>query len=181
MQELVNITDGSSGGGLTGVAAAVRLRAGAEARWKRPKVRRAGHHADQPVHAVQHHRGRQKFPLSRGFAELKGLLKEVGGYHGPGREDIHRNIWAGWTGWWCARAGVISPLCGVEKNGDTIIALPPPPRLVCWCSPHVYRCTGDADLARMAGCPHQLGPEGVQPMTLCFASAMWISPLSAAS
>lgn len=118
----------------------------------------------------------KRFELSRGFfTELRGLLKEVGGYV-DGREDIHeeyvklvldRLVW---------KEGIQplfhAVLCGVEQEGEHLTAV----RVVTKAGILTFRgryfidASGDAALAVMAGCPYHLGrPDGLcQPMTLCF-------------
>lgn len=119
----------------------------------------------------------ERFELSRGFfSELRKLLKEVGGYEGGGREDIHEEYLKLALDRLVAREGVTplfhATLCGVEKTGETIEAV----KVATKAGVLTFRgrcfidCTGDADLAVMAGCPYHLGrPDGLcQPMTLCF-------------
>lgn len=118
----------------------------------------------------------KRFELSRGFfTELRGLLKEAGGYV-DGREDIHeeyvklvldRLVW---------KEGIQplfhAVLCGVEQEGEHLTAV----RVVTKAGILTFRgryfidASGDAALAVMAGCPYHLGrPDGLcQPMTLCF-------------
>ena len=118
----------------------------------------------------------KRFELSRGFfTELRGLLKEAGGYV-DGREDIHeeyvklvldRLVW---------KEGIQplfhAVLCGVEQEGEHLAAV----RVVTKAGILTFRgryfidASGDAALAVMAGCPYHLGrPDGLcQPMTLCF-------------
>jgi len=63
-------------------------------------------------------------------------------------------------------------LCGVEKEGDTIQAVQVATKcgVLRFEAKYFVDCTGDADLAVMAGCPFHLGREDglCQPMTLCF-------------
>lgn len=119
----------------------------------------------------------EKMALSRGFfAELQELLREVGGYHGPGREDIHEEYLKLALDRLVVREGVQvlfhATLCGVQKNEETIIALQAATKagVLTFTARTYIDCTGDADLAVMAGCPYQLGREDglCQPMTLCF-------------
>lgn len=119
----------------------------------------------------------KKLPLSQGFfAELQQLLKEAGGYQGPGREDIHEEYVKLALDRLVTREGVQvlchAVLCGVHKQRETITAVDVVTKagVLTFQAETYIDCTGDADLAVMAGCPYQLGREDglCQPMTLCF-------------
>ena len=183
MQELVNTHWDVLvvGGGLTGVAAAVAARRqGLEVLLLEKAGFLGGAPGTMLINPFMPYSTTvdgQKFPLSRGFfAELQGLLKEVGGYHGPGREDIHEEYLKLTLDRLVVREGVRvlfhATLCGVEKHGGTIAALQAATKAgaLRFTARRYIDCTGDADLAVMAGCPHQLGRgDGLcQPMTLCF-------------
>lgn len=170
-----------AGGGLTGVAAAVAARRqGLEVLLLEKAGFLGGAPGTMLINPFMPYSTTvdgQRFPLSRGFfAELQGLLKEVGGYRGPGREDIHEEYLKLALDRLTVREGVQvlfhAVLCGVTKDGDTITAIQAVTKAgVLTFSARTYiDCTGDADLAVMAGCPYQLGREDglCQPMTLCF-------------
>lgn len=170
-----------AGGGLTGVAAAVAARRqGLEVLLLEKAGFLGGAPGTMLINPFMPYSTTvdgQRFPLSRGFfAELQGLLKEVGGYRGPGREDIHEEYLKLALDRLTVREGVQvlfhAVLCGVTKDGDTITAIQAVTKAgVLTFSARTYiDSTGDADLAVMAGCPYQLGREDglCQPMTLCF-------------
>ncbi len=119
----------------------------------------------------------KKFPLSRGFfTELQGLMKETGGYQGPGREDMHEEYLKLTLDRLVKKEGVEvlfhAFLCGVENDNGSIKSLSVATKAgpLRFTAQTYIDCTGDADLAMLAGCPFQLGREDglCQPMTLCF-------------
>ena len=121
----------------------------------------------------------QRFELSRGFfSELRRLLQEVGGYQDGGREkeDIHEEYLKLALDRLVTREGVQplfhATLCGVRKKGETVEAVQVVTKagVLTFAGRCFIDCTGDADLAVMAGCPYHLGREDglCQPMTLCF-------------
>jgi len=126
-----------------------------------------------------------KLALSQGFfAELQGLLREVGGYvggtntlaEGSRHEELHEEHVKLALDRLSVREGVQplfhAYLCGVEKEGDSIQAVQVATKcgVLRFEAQYFVDCTGDADLAVMAGCPFHLGREDglCQPMTLCF-------------
>ena len=126
-----------------------------------------------------------KLALSQGFfAELQGLLREVGGYvggtntlaEGSRHEELHEEYVKLALDRLIVREGVQplfhAYLCGVEKEGDSIQAVQVATKcgVLRFEAQYFVDCTGDADLAVMAGCPFHLGREDglCQPMTLCF-------------
>ena len=126
-----------------------------------------------------------KLALSQGFfAELQGLLREVGGYvggtntlaEGSRHEELHEEYVKLALDRLIVREGVQplfhAYLCGVEKEEDTIQAVQVATKcgVLRFEAKYFVDCTGDADLAVMAGCPFHLGREDglCQPMTLCF-------------
>jgi hypothetical protein len=169
------------GGGLTGVAAAVAARRqGLEVLLLEKAGFLGGAPGTMLINPFMPYSTTvdgQRFALSRGFfAELQELLREVGGYQGPGREDIHEEYLKLALDRLVVREGVRvlfhATLCGVEKSGETIVALQAATKAgtLRFTARRYLDCTGDADLAVMAGCPYQLGRgDGLcQPMTLCF-------------
>ena len=171
------------GGGLTGVAAAVSARReGLEVLL----VEQAGFLGGAPgtllINPFMPYYttvNGDRFELSRGFfSELRQLLAEAGGYRGGGRqeEDIHEEYLKLALDRLVAREGVQplfhATLCGVEKTGETLEAVKVATKagVLTFRSRCFIDCTGDADLAAMAGCPYHLGREDglCQPMTLCF-------------
>ena len=183
MQKLINTQWDALvvGGGLTGVAAAVAARRqGLEVLLLEKAGFLGGAPGTMLINPFMPYSTTvdgQRFALSRGFfAELQELLREVGGYHGPGREDIHEEYLKLALDRLVVREGVRvlfhATLCGVEKSGETIVALQAATKAgtLRFTARRYLDCTGDADLAVMAGCPYQLGRgDGLcQPMTLCF-------------
>ncbi|MGN0802639.1 MAG: FAD-dependent oxidoreductase [Candidatus Faecivicinus sp.] len=169
------------GGGLTGVAAAVAARRqGLEVLL----VEKAGFLGGAPgtclVNPFMPYSTTvdgERFLLNRGlFTELRELLREVGGYRGRGQEDIHEEYLKLALDRLVAREGVQplfhTTLCGVEKEGETLRAVQAVTKagVLRFEGRYFIDCTGDADLAVMAGCPYHLGREDglCQPMTLCF-------------
>ncbi|MDD5897303.1 MAG: FAD-dependent oxidoreductase [Clostridia bacterium] len=124
----------------------------------------------------------ERFLLSRGFfTEMRQLLSDVDGYRkgdlqAAGSEDIHEEYVKLAFDRLVTREGVQplfhATLCGVEKEGETLKAVKVATKagVLAFESRYFIDCTGDADLAVMAGCPFQLGREDnlCQPMTLCF-------------
>lgn len=126
-----------------------------------------------------------KLALSRGFfAELQNILRETGSYtggantlaEGSHREELHEEYLKLALDRLIVREG-IQPLfhaylCGVEKEGGTINAVQVATKcgVLRFEAKYFIDCTGDADLAMLAGCPFHLGREDglCQPMTLCF-------------
>ncbi len=183
MQKLINTQWDALvvGGGLTGVAAAVAARRqGLEVLLLEKAGFLGGAPGTMLINPFMPYSTTvdgQRFALSRGFfAELQELLREVGGYQGPGREDIHEEYLKLALDRLVVREGVRvlfhATLCGVEKSGKTIVALQAATKAgtLRFTARRYLDCTGDADLAVMAGCPYQLGRgDGLcQPMTLCF-------------
>ena len=183
MQKLINTHWDALvvGGGLTGVAAAVAARRqGLEVLLLEKAGFLGGAPGTMLINPFMPYSTTvdgQRFALSRGFfAELQDLLREVGGYHGPGREDIHAEYLKLALDRLVVREGVRvlfhATLCGVEKSGETIVALQAATKAgtLRFTARRYLDCTGDADLAVLAGCPYQLGRgDGLcQPMTLCF-------------
>lgn len=183
MQKLINTQWDALvvGGGLTGVAAAVAARRqGLEVLLLEKAGFLGGAPGTMLINPFMPYSTTvdgQRFALSRGFfAELQELLREVGGYQGPGREDIHEEYLKLALDRLVVREGVRvlfhATLCGVEKSGETIVALQAATKAgtLRFTARRYIDCTGDADLAVMAGCPYQLGRgDGLcQPMTLCF-------------
>lgn len=183
MQKLINTQWDALvvGGGLTGVAAAVAARRqGLEVLLLEKAGFLGGAPGTMLINPFMPYSTTvdgQRFALSRGFfAELQELLREVGGYQGPGREDIHEEYLKLALDRLVVREGVRvlfhATLCGVEKSGETIVALQAATKAgtLRFTARRYLDCTGDADLAVLAGCPYQLGRgDGLcQPMTLCF-------------
>ena len=169
------------GGGLTGVAAAVSAR-----RMGMDKVlviEKAGFLGGAPgtclINPFMPYYTTvdgERFDLSRGFfAELRQLLSDLGGYQ-PGPETIHEEYLKIALDRLARREGVQAlfhaVLCGVEKEGETLTAVQAATKagVLVFRGRYFIDCTGDADLAVLAGCPYHLGrPDGLcQPMTLCF-------------
>ena len=117
----------------------------------------------------------QTFYLSRGFfLEMRRMILDLAGCD---ETDLLHEEYVKIAFDALVRKEGIQPLfhgllCGVEKENDHISAI----RVAFKCGILEFRsrffidCTGDADLAAMAGCPYHLGrPDGLtQPMTLCF-------------
>ena len=118
----------------------------------------------------------KRFELSRGFfTELKKMLLEVGGQSSKS-EVLHEEYLKLAMDRLVTKEGVQplfhATLCGVEKDGETITAVKVATKAgaLTFKANCFIDCTGDADLAVMAGCPFRLGREDglCQPMTLCF-------------
>ncbi len=116
-------------------------------------------------------------PLSAGFfLEMRAMLSETGGHGGIGGEDIHEEYIKLAFDRLIKREGVQplfhATLCGVEKDGGHICAVQVATKagVLSFHGKYFIDCSGDADLAVMAGCPYHLGrADGLcQPMTLCF-------------
>ena len=169
------------GGGLTGVAAAVSARRmGME---KVLIIEKAGFLGGAPgtclINPFMPYYTTvdgQRVDLSQGFfSELRHLLAELGGYE-PGPEILHEEYLKIALDRLTRREGVQAlfhaMLCGVEKEGETLAAVQAATKagVLTFRGRYFIDCTGDADLAVLAGCPYHLGrPDGLcQPMTLCF-------------
>jgi len=177
------------GAGLTGVAAAVSARRqGLDVLL----IEKAGYLGGAPAtclinpfmpYCTKTENG--KLALSQGFfAELQNLLRETGTYtgqdavhgEGSGREEIHEEYVKLVLDRLIKREGVQplfhAYLCGVEKDDESITAVQVATKcgVLRFAAKYFIDCTGDADLAVMAGCPFHLGREDglCQPMTLCF-------------
>ncbi|MBR4538836.1 MAG: FAD-dependent oxidoreductase [Clostridia bacterium] len=185
----MNITEKTSmvwdlivvGGGLTGVAAAVSARR--MGMGKVLVIEKAGFLGGAPgtclINPFMPYYTTvdgERFDLSRGFfSELRQLLSELGGYE-PGPETIHEEYLKIALDRLLRREGVQvlfhAVLCGVEKEGETLTAVRAATKagVLTFRGRYFIDCTGDADLAVLAGCPYHLGrPDGLcQPMTLCF-------------
>ena len=178
------------GAGLTGVAAAVTARRqGMEVLL----IEKAGYLGGAPATCLINpfmpystKVNGEKLALSQGFfAELQEILREVGCYtggnntlsEGARREELHEEYVKLALDRLITREGV-QPLfhaflCGVDKDGETIKAVKVATKcgVLTFEAKYFIDCTGDGDLAMMAGCPFQLGREEdglCQPMTLCF-------------
>ena len=99
----------------------------------------------------------ERFELSRGFfSELRALLREVGGYV-DGREDIHEEYLKLALDRLVTREGVNvlfhTTLCGAKKDGEAIteISVVTKAGVLSFTAQCYIDCTGDADLAVMAG------------------------------
>lgn len=119
----------------------------------------------------------KRFELSRGFfTEMQSLLREIGGYRGPGNEEIHEEYVKLAFDRLVTKEGVDvlfhCTLAGVEKDGEVLKAVQAATKagVLTFRAKYFIDCSGDADLAVMAGCPYHLGREDslCQPMTLCF-------------
>jgi len=116
--------------------------------------------------------------LSDGFfTEIMDRLAEMGGRQGS---TFHEEYLKLILDRMVVEAGVTvllhSTLCGVEKSGDTITGVTTVSKAgkLTMHAKCFIDCTGDADLAVMAGCPTHLGRDKdqmCQPMTLCFRLA----------
>lgn len=120
---------------------------------------------------------KERFYLSRGiFAEICDELKKFGAMSG---NEFHEEYLKVVLERMAIKEGVDllfhATLCETEKDGETlknVTVITKSGKLTF--SAHTFiDCTGDADLAVMAGCPWHLGrPDGLcQPMTLCFRVA----------
>lgn len=169
------------GGGLTGVAAAVSARR--MGMGKVLVIEKAGFLGGAPgtclINPFMPYYTTvdgERFDLSRGFfSELRQLLSDLGGYE-PGPETIHEEYLKIALDRLTRRENVQvlfhAVLCGVEKEGETLTAVRAATKagVLTFRGRYFIDCTGDADLAVLAGCPYHLGrPDGLcQPMTLCF-------------
>ena len=116
--------------------------------------------------------------LSDGFfTEIMDRLAEMGGRQGS---TFHEEYLKLILDRMVVEAGVTvllhSTLCGVEKSGYTITGVTTVSKAgkLTMHAKCFIDCTGDADLAVMAGCPTHLGRDKdqmCQPMTLCFRLA----------
>ncbi len=174
------------GGGLTGVAAAVSA---AREGMKALLIEQSGFLGGAPgnclVNPFMNYRtklvvdGEKKtVDLSAGiFTEIVDKMAALGGSKGDSfHEEYLKLVLDRMT----IEAGVTvllhSTLCGVEKSGNTltgVTVVSKAGRMTLHASRFID-CTGDADLAVMAGCPTHLGRDAdhlCQPMTLCFRLA----------
>lgn len=119
----------------------------------------------------------KRFDLSRGFfTELHNLMSEVGSLKEGHGEHIHEEYLKLAMDRLVIREGVDvlfhAMLCGVEKDGETLTAVQAATKagILTFKARYFIDCTGDADLAALAGCPFRLGRDDglCQPMTLCF-------------
>ncbi len=174
------------GGGLTGVAAAVSA---AREGMKTMLIEKSGFlggalgnclvNPFMPYHTKMEIDGEmKKVDLSAGiFTEIVSRLDEIGGHSGGiFHEEYMKLVLDRMT----IEAGVTvllhSTLAGVEKSGGmltgvTVVGKSGKMTMHAQC---FIDCTGDADLAVMAGCPTHLGRPAdnlCQPMTLCFRLA----------
>ena len=170
------------GGGLTGIAAAVcARRQGMDVLL----IEKAGYLGGAPATMLINpfmpyctKVDGKKFALSQGFfSELQQILRETGCYDGTVREEIHEEYVKIAMDRLVIKEGVQpllhATLCGVEKDGDVIKAVQVTTKagVLRFEAKYFIDCSGDADLAVMAGCPFHLGREEdhlCQPMTLCF-------------
>ena len=169
------------GGGLTGVAAAVcARRLGMENVLILEKAGFLGGAAGtcliNPFMPFSTTVDGQPFQLSRGFfSELLQLLTDAGGYW-PGPKTIHEEYLKVVLDRLVQREKVQvlfhAVLCGVEKEKETLKKVQAATKagVLSFRGKYFIDCTGDADLAVLAGCPWHLGREDglCQPMTLCF-------------
>ncbi len=117
-------------------------------------------------------------PLSAGiFKEIVDRLDEMGAHK---NDMFHEEYMKLLLDRMTVEAGVTvllhSTLCGVEKSGETITGVTTVSKAgkLTMHAKYFIDCTGDADLAVMAGCPTHLGRKAdqlCQPMTLCFRLA----------
>ena len=174
------------GGGLTGVAAAI---AAARERVKVLLVEQSGFLGGAPGNnlvnpfmaystSLDVDGEAKRVELSAGiFAEIMEKMDALGGLHAQNKRIFHEEYMKLVLDRMTAEAGVTvllhATLCGVEKSGDMLTGV----TVVGKCGKMTFHarryidCTGDADLAVMAGCPTKLGREKdrlCQPMTLCF-------------
>ncbi|MBR6767030.1 MAG: FAD-dependent oxidoreductase [Clostridia bacterium] len=170
------------GGGLTGVAAAVcARRQGLDVLL----IEKAGYLGGAPatclINPFMPYSTKvdgKKFALSQGFfAELQQILRDTGCYDGIVREEIHEEYVKIALDRLVVREGVQpllhATLCGVEKNEGVLKAVMVATKagVLRFEAKYFIDCSGDGDLAVMAGCPYHLGREEdglCQPMTLCF-------------
>ena len=121
--------------------------------------------------------GKERFYLSRGiFKEICDKLASAGALHGNTfHEEYLKLILDGMVKEEGVNVLFHATLCGVEKDGDTLksVAVITKSGKITFTAHTFIDCTGDADLAVMAGCPYHLGREDglCQPMTLCFRVA----------
>lgn len=119
----------------------------------------------------------KRFDLSRGFfTEMHNLMTEGGSMREGYGENIHEEYLKLVMDRLVKKEGVDvlfhAMLCGVEKDGETLTAVQVATKAgsLTFKADYFVDCTGDADLAAMAGCPFRLGRDDglCQPMTLCF-------------
>lgn len=170
------------GGGLTGVAAAVcARRQGLDVLL----IEKAGYLGGAPatclINPFMPYSTKvdgKKFALSQGFfAELQQILRDTGCYDGIVHEEIHEEYVKIALDRLVVNEGVQpllhATLCGVEKNEGVLKAVMVATKagVLRFEARYFIDCSGDGDLAVMAGCPYHLGREEdglCQPMTLCF-------------
>lgn len=119
----------------------------------------------------------KRFTLSRGFfAEMHEMLEEIGCMQSNHGELLHEEYLKLAMDRLVVKEGIDvlfhAVLCGVEKEGEKLTAVKVTSKagVLTFRADCFIDCTGDADLAVMAGCPYHLGREDglCQPMTLCF-------------
>ncbi|MGI6172973.1 MAG: FAD-dependent oxidoreductase [Christensenellales bacterium] len=124
----------------------------------------------------------KRFDLSRGFfTELRRILRETDGF--VGGDEYNTTLHEEYIKIALDRLVVKEDiavlyhamLSGVEKEGETILRVKMATKAgeLSFAADIFIDCTGDADLAMLAGCPFRLGREDglCQPMTLCFRIA----------
>ena len=174
------------GGGLTGVAAAVAAaRQGLSVRLCEQSGFLGGALGNCLINPFMNNattlevNGEKKWvELSQGiFAEIQRELVRLGAQQGNMFHEEYMKIVLDRM---AIQAGVNVllhvTLCGVEKEGETLrsIAVVGKSGQIPLSARYFIDCTGDADLAVMAGCPTRLGRDSdhlCQPMTLCFRVA----------
>jgi len=120
----------------------------------------------------------EKVALSRGFfAELQQILHDTGCYDGKTRHELHEEYIKLAMDRLIVREGVQpllhACLCGVETEGRSVkfVKVATKRGVLTFEADYFIDCSGDADLAMLAGCPFRVGREEdglCQPMTLCF-------------
>ena len=116
--------------------------------------------------------------LSAGiFSEIMERMNALGGLHPENHRIFHEEYMKLVLDRMTAEAGVTvllhATLCGAEKSGETLtgVTVIGKSGKMTFHAKRFIDCTGDADLAVMAGCPTRLGRETdhlCQPMTLSF-------------
>ena len=120
----------------------------------------------------------ERFELSRGlFSEIRSMFIETGAMENNSNNGtLHEEFIKVAFDRFVRNEGIEvlfhAYLCGVQKNDETIEKLSFATKcgVIELNAEYYIDCTGDADLAAMAGCPYHLGREDglCQPMTLCF-------------
>ncbi len=124
----------------------------------------------------------KRFDLSRGFfTELRRILRETDGFAGGDEYNttLHEEYIKIALDRLVVKEGIAvlyhAVLSGVEKDGETVTRVKTATKAgeLAFAADTFIDCTGDADLAMLAGCPFRLGREDglCQPMTLCFRIA----------